>query len=62
MPDIHKTVTFWVGKVEDKNVEIQIEELNWYKWANYASAMNLLSHKNYKDLLEKVAQYIDMEK
>ena len=60
--DMWKTVTFWVGKVDNRDVKIQEEELNWYKWANYASAMNLLSHKNYKDLLEKVAQYIDMEK
>ena len=62
MPDIHKTVTFWVGKVENKDVEIQVEELNGYKWANFGSAMNLLSHKNYKDLLEKVVKYINMEK
>ena len=57
-----KTVTFWVGKVENKEVKIQIEELNWYKRANFEYAMNMLSHKNYKDLLEKVVKYIDMEK
>lgn len=62
LDDMWKTVTFWVGKVDNRDVKIQEEELNWYKWANYASAMNLLSHKNYKDLLEKVAKYIDMEK
>lgn len=55
-------MTFWVGKVENKDVEIQVEELNGYKWANFGSAMNLLSHKNYKDLLEKVVKYINMEK
>lgn len=58
LPDIHKTVTFWVGKVEDKEVKIQIEELNWYKRANFEYAMNTLSHKNYKDLLKKVAEYL----
>jgi len=60
--DMWKTVTFWVGKVKNKDVKIQEEELNGYKWANFSSAMNLLSHKNYKDLLEKVVKYIDMEK
>lgn len=62
LDDMWKTVTFWVGKVENKEVKIQIEELNWYKRANFEYAMNMLSHKNYKDLLEKVVKYIDMEK
>ena len=62
LDDMWKTVTFWAGKVEDKNVKIQIEELNGYKWANFKSATNLLSHKNYKDLLGKVVKYIGMEK
>ena len=62
LDDMWKTVTFWVGKVKNKDVKIQEEELNGYKWANFSSAMNLLSHKNYKDLLEKVVKYIDMEK
>ncbi len=62
MPEIHKTVTFWVGQVKNKDVKIQEEELNGYKRANFETAIKLLSHENYKDLLEKVAKYIDMEK
>lgn len=62
LPDMHKTVTFWIWKVENKDVNIQIEELNWYKWANFESAINLLSHKNYKDLLKKLVKYLDTQK
>jgi hypothetical protein len=51
-------VTFWVGKVENKAVKIQEEELNGYKWANFESAINLLSHKNYKEILVKVIEYL----
>lgn len=58
MEDIWKTVTFWVGKVEDKYVKIQEEELNGYKWANFESAISLLSHKNYKELLVKAIEYL----
>ena len=62
LDDMWKTVTFWVGKVKNKNVKIQEEELNGYKWAKFSSAMNLLLHKNYKDLLEKVVKYIDISR
>ena len=60
--DFWKTVTFWVGKVGNKAVKIQEEELNGYKWANFGSAINLLSHKNYKDLLVNVVKYMDTVK
>ncbi|MBO4516835.1 hypothetical protein J5751_05415 [bacterium] len=55
-------MTFWVGKVDDKYVKIQEEELNGYKWANFESAINLLSHKNYKELLVKVIEYLKKTK
>ena len=62
LDDMWKTVTFWVGEVGNKDVKIQEEELNGYKWANFSSAMNLLSHKNYKELLVKAIKYIESEK
>ena len=62
MDDIRKTVTFWVWKVENKAVKIQEEELNGYKWANFESAINLLSHKNYKEILVKVIEYLKKTK
>ena len=58
LDDMWKTVTFWVGKVEDRDVKIQEEELNGYKWANFESAINLLYHKNYKEILVKVIEYL----
>ena len=48
--------------MENKAVKIQEEELNGYKWANFESAINLLSHKNYKDLLVNVVKYMDTVK
>lgn len=62
MEDIWKTVTYYIGKVEKKDVKIQEEELNGYKRANFESAVNLLSHKNYKELLVKAIKYIESEK
>lgn len=60
--ETEKTVTFWVWKVKNKNIKIQEEELNWYKWANFDTAMKLLSHKNYKDILENVKNYLNLIK
>ena len=62
MEDISKTVTFWVGKVANKDVKIQEEELNGYKWATFESAINLLSHKNYEELLVKIIEYLKTTK
>ncbi len=62
LPDIDKTVTFWVGKVKNKDVKIQEEELNGYKRANFETAINLLSHKNYQEILINIAKYLSEEK
>lgn len=56
---IHKVVTFFVWSVLDKNVVIQESELNWYKWASFDVAINLLSHQNYKVILNDVVKYLN---
>lgn len=56
---IHKIVTFFVWKVANKNVIIQESELNWYKWASFDIAINLLSHQNYKVILNDVVKYLN---
>lgn len=45
-----KTVKYRLWFVDNKEVKIQEDELNWYKRANYDDTLNILSHKNMKDL------------
>jgi 8-oxo-dGTP pyrophosphatase MutT (NUDIX family) len=52
--EFDKTVKFWIWFVNSKDVIIQQEELNWYKWANYDDTLNILTHKNMKDLFIKI--------
>lgn len=59
MTTINKNVTFFVWEVKDKNIIIQEEELNGYKRANFDTAINILSHKNYKSILENVKKYLE---
>lgn len=59
LPELDKTVTFRLWKVEKKDVKIQEEELNGYKRAEYSDAINLLSHKNYKNILKDFNKFLD---
>jgi len=56
---IKKNVTFFIWEVKNKEVHIQESELNWYKRASFDVAMNLLSHQNYKNILEDVKWYLN---
>ncbi len=56
---LDKTVTFFVWETKDKNITIQQEELNWYKWADFNSAQWILTHNNYKKLLQDVKNFLN---
>lgn len=56
---VEKSVTFFVWEAKNKEITIQEEELNWYKWTGYNSALWLLSHNNYKKLLQDVKNFLD---
>ena len=51
-----KTVKYWIWFVKDKNVIIQKEELNGYKRTNYNDTINMLSHKNMKEVFKKITK------
>jgi len=59
---IIKTVTYRIWKIENQEVKIQEEELNWYKRANYLNAQKILTHKNNKEILEHANEYIKSQK
>lgn len=56
---LDKTVTFFVWEAKSKDIKIQEEELNWYKRTNFKSAMWILTHNNYKKLLEDVKTFLE---
>ena len=53
-----KTVKYRLWFVENKEIKIQEDELNWYKRANYDDALNILSHKNMKDVFKDMIKYL----
>lgn len=59
---INKIVTYRVWKINDWDVKIQEEELNWYKRANFSNAEKILSHENNKKILQAVNDYIQNNK
>jgi len=55
---INKNVTLFVWEVKNKSIKIQESELNGYKRAEFDVAMNILTHQNYKSILENVKLYL----
>lgn len=55
---IEKTVYFFVGKAASSRVTISHEHQG-YVWLDYDQAMYRLTYKNAKDVLTKVAHFLD---
>lgn len=53
-----KTVHFFIGRVEHKQVILSDEHLD-HKWLSYTEAMNLLTYDNAKHSLEKAEHFLD---
>lgn len=56
--DIEKSVVFFVWQTDQKDVKIQPEELNGYKWADFDTALSLLTHKNSQNLLIETNEFL----
>lgn len=56
---INKTVTYFVGDCENCETHIsQPHEIAELRWCTFEEAAQLLTHQNSKDVLEKVAQWV----
>jgi 8-oxo-dGTP pyrophosphatase MutT (NUDIX family) len=53
-----KTVHFFIGRVEHKQVILSDEHLD-HKWLSYTEAMNLLTYDNAKRSLEKADHFLN---
>jgi len=54
---IYKTVTFLLAETKTKKVIISLEHLN-YKWLVYKEALEKLTYKNAKEILQKANEFI----
>ncbi len=57
-----KEVVFFLAKVENQIVHIQVDELSDYKWASFQFAKQLLTYKSSKDVLENAWKFIASSK
>ncbi|HZK71553.1 MAG TPA: NUDIX domain-containing protein [Clostridia bacterium] len=53
-----KEVVFFLAKVEDQAVHIQLSELKDYKWASYQFTKQILDYESSKDVLDKAYEFI----
>lgn len=57
--NISKDVVFFIGKYVSGTEKIQEEELLELKWCTYDEAVELLTYKQNKEVLENAKNYID---
>jgi 8-oxo-dGTP pyrophosphatase MutT (NUDIX family) len=50
---------YFIGLVKNDQVKIEKEEIQSYKWATFEEALDLLSHKERKEVLKEAQKYIE---
>ncbi len=53
-----KTVKYRLWFVKNKDIQIQEDELIWYKRVSYDDTLNILSHKNMRNTLNNVISWL----
>lgn len=53
-----KEVVFFLAKANHQNVNIQLEELQDYKWANFEDAKEMVTYESSKRVLEQAYEFI----
>ncbi len=56
--NIHKTVVYFVGTVENQEVHMQASEITDYTWVDLDQALNQLAHDNTRAVILKVNQFL----
>ena len=56
---ISKEVIFFIGRISEKSVNIQQEEIHEFKWLNYNNMLKLLTFENSKELLIEAKSFLN---
>ncbi|MBC8060663.1 MAG: NUDIX domain-containing protein [Clostridiaceae bacterium] len=56
--NISKEVIFFLAKVKEEVVTIQLEEISDFKWLGYDEALNRITYERSREVLEKVNSYL----
>lgn len=57
-PGIDKDVVYFLGYTEDKETNMQVEEVSEIKWVELSAAHSFLTYYNDKQLLKNAKKYI----
>ncbi|MFA9398390.1 MAG: shikimate kinase [Clostridiaceae bacterium] len=58
-PNVMKKVILFLGEAIDKDVTIQIEEVQDYKWLEYEKALDILTYENDKKIIKQAYRYLN---
>jgi len=60
--DIIKQVVFFLAKVGNQSIHIQLDEIKDYKWQSYLNTYQTLTYKTSKDVLKRAFEFINVSK
>jgi len=52
---------YFIGFVKDKNVKIEKEEIQSYKWVTYEEALKTFGYESHKQVLKEAQKYLKNE-
>jgi len=55
---VDKQVTYFLAIVAQEQVTIQVQEIQAYRWATFAEALDCLTYPTSRDLLRQVQHYL----
>jgi len=55
---ILKFVTFYLAETKEKEIKISPEHIDW-RWADFETALSLLTHQNSKEILKKAQSFLE---
>ena len=53
-----KEVVFFLAKVQQETVNIQLEELQDYKWASFKNAREIVTYESSKKVLDEAYKFV----
>ncbi|MGV8982273.1 bis(5'-nucleosyl)-tetraphosphatase [Clostridium sp.] len=53
-----KEVVYFLAKVQDETVNIEVDEIADYKWSSFQNTKQLISYESSKEVLERALQFI----
>ena len=56
--NVSKQVIYFLAKVNEETVDLQVEEISDFKWLGYSDAMNIITYESSKEVLKQANNHV----